>query len=170
MRAHELTSVEPGAWAELEAGEEQPWGGVAEQLEWAGKDRHVGIRAPDGRLLGHAGTVLARVAVEGRGEFPVVGLGGVIVRREERGRGLARELIERALEIADSLGPERAMLFCRPELTALYARFDFEPIEAQVGAQQPGGRIEMPMRAMWRALADGVDWPPGDVEVLGLPF
>jgi hypothetical protein len=62
------------------------------------------------------------------------------------------------------------MLFCRLELVALYRRLEFVEITAPVWADQPSGRIEMPMAAMWRALCPGAEWPPGRVDVRGLPF
>jgi hypothetical protein len=62
------------------------------------------------------------------------------------------------------------MLFCRPELVALYRGFGCEEIAAPVWADQPGGRIEMPLAAMWRPLRDGAEWPSGRVDVRGLPF
>jgi hypothetical protein len=62
------------------------------------------------------------------------------------------------------------MLFCREALVAMYERFGFRLIEAPVTAAQPGGRVEMPLRAMWRPLREGAAWPPGPVAVLGEPF
>jgi predicted GNAT family N-acyltransferase len=168
----ELQGVGSSEWDELVAGEQQPWGGgAAEALEWADKQRHVGIRDEHGRLLALAGLVRASVTVEGRVELPVVGIGGVIVTRPARGRGLARPLLERTLELAGELGPEHAMLFCREQLRALYAKFGFRAIESPVHAAQAGGQVEVPMCAMWRGLRDGAAaWPAGAVTVRGLPF
>jgi hypothetical protein len=92
------------------------------------------------------------------------------VTRSLRGRGLMSTLVEPLLRLAEGLGPERAMLFCRPELVAPYRRLGFIEIAAPVWADQPEGRIEMPMAAMWRALRPGAKWPPGRVDVRGLPF
>jgi predicted GNAT family N-acyltransferase len=166
----ELQGVKPSERDQLVAGEEQPWGGLGEELEWADKERHVGIRDDDGRLLALAGVVYVRVVVEGGVEWPVVGVGSVMVTRSERGKGLARPLLERTLELASELGPEHAMLFCREQLTALYAKFGFRPIESPVHAAQASGSVEMPMCAMWCPLRDGAIWPTGAVTVRGLPF
>jgi predicted GNAT family N-acyltransferase len=100
----------------------------------------------------------------------VVGLGSVIVTRPLRGRGLVSELLDPLLAVANEMGPGRAMLFCRPELVPLYERFDFVEITEPVWVDQPQGRVEMPMSAMWRPLRDGVGWPGGRVDVRGLPF
>jgi predicted GNAT family N-acyltransferase len=170
MKLVELDRVGEQQWRELIGEEREPWGGLAEDLVWADKQRHVGIRAPDGRLLAVAGAVLADVAVEGAGQFPVLGIGGVFVARSARGRGFVAPLVERLLAPAAEVGPERAMLFCRAHVRGLYRKLGFEELRASVWAEQPSGRIEMPLRAMWRALRGGVTWPPGRVDVRGLPF
>jgi predicted N-acetyltransferase YhbS len=157
-------------WADLAAEEHEPFGPIGAGLEWRDKDRNLGVRAPDGRLIAVAGATIAMVDVEGAGSFEVVGLGGLIVTRSARGHGLMSKLVGPILEVAESLGPERAMIFCRPELVDLYKRLAFEEIEASVRVDQPGGRIEMPEPAMWRALREGAEWPVGRVDVQGLPF
>ncbi len=166
----ELEEITPQQWREIEAGEREPWGGGAESLAWVDKQRHVGLRAADGALVAIAGALIAEIEVEGAERFPVVGIGGVFVTARERGHGLVWKLLEPLLAIAEQMGPERAMLFCRPQLTKLYGRLAFAEIQAPVRAQQPDGEIEMPMRAMWRPLRAGVRWPDGAVELLGLPF
>jgi hypothetical protein len=102
--------------------------------------------------------------------FQVVGIGAVLVTASERGRGLVWELLRPLLEIAAEMGPERAMLFCRPQLTGMYGRLGFAEIAGPTWIRQPDGVIEMPLRTMWRPLREGVGWPSGRVEVLGLPF
>lgn len=168
MRAVPLDHVGPAEWAALTAGETGIWG-PGEALAWRDKSRHVGVLAEDGTPLALAGTLVAGIAV-GAERFDVAGIGSVIVTRAMRGQGLARLVIEAILDLAGELGPQRAMLFCDEPLTALYGRFGFHTIEAPVSAEQPGGRINMPMRAMWAPLSAGATWPEGEVEVLGLPF
>ena len=102
--------------------------------------------------------------------FQVVGVGGLIVTHEARGRGHMRTLVDALLAIAHELGPDRAVLFCRPELVDVYRRMQCAEVSAPVWVDQPEGRIEMPMRTMWRALREGVRWPAGRVDVRGLPF
>jgi predicted GNAT family N-acyltransferase len=169
MELVELDEVTDQQWRELVAGEREPWGGSAEELTWSEKSRHVGIRAPDGRLVALAGAVLSDVEVDGAG-FQVLGVGGVFVTGSARGRGLVATLLEGLLADAAQVGPDRAMLFCRPALLGLYGRLAFEEIHAPVWAAQPSGRIEMPLRAMWRRLHGTASWPSGRVDVCGLPF
>jgi predicted GNAT family N-acyltransferase len=169
VRLVELDRVTEGDWRQVIAGEPQPWGRVGEALQWREKTHNIGLRDEEGELVALAGLVLADVRAGGA-TLEVAGIGGVIVTRAARGRGLARVLIERALQIARELEVERAMLFCLPENVGLYARFGFQLIEQPVFAQQPRGLIEVPMRAMWKPLTSSASWPSGRIEVLGEPF
>jgi predicted N-acetyltransferase YhbS len=166
----ELTVLGDADWAQLRDGEQEPFGAIGEALHWSAKDHYMALRGDDGRLLAAAGVAVFEVEVEGTGAFEVVGLGGVIVTHTMRGRGLFSRVVGPALAKAAQLGPERMMLFCRPELVARYARLGFRVIDAPVWADQPGGHIEMPHEAMWLALREGAEWPAGRVDVRGLPF
>jgi predicted GNAT family N-acyltransferase len=170
MRLVELDRLSEPYWEELVAGESEPFGHVGEDLVWREKTQNIGLREDDGRLVAAAGVVLADVKVAGEPPFQVAGLGGLIVTRSERGRGLGPRLFQRLLELAGELEVGRAMLFCLPELMALYGRYGFVPVDAPVWADQPTGRIEMPMPAMWKALRPDTSWPSGGVELLGEPF
>lgn len=170
MELVELGELSERDWSDVVAGEHEPFGPEGSELVWRAKDRHVALRADDGRLLAMAGVVLVTVAIEGAGSFDVVGLGSVIVTRSERGRGLMSRVVKPVLALAEGMGPDRAMLFCRSELLARYRRLAFAEIDAAVWADQPNGRVQVPMHAMWRALNDGAAWPPGRVDLSGLPF
>jgi GNAT superfamily N-acetyltransferase len=170
MQLAEMETLTSRDWDELVAGEREPFGHEGEQLTWRNKQRYVGVRDREGRLLAAAGVVLAEVRVGAGTRFPVAGIGGVIVTRDARGRGLGRAVIEAALEIARGLPAERAMLFCLPRNMGLYERFGFEPIEAAVRASQASGTVEMALRGMWAPLRTGASWPDGEVDVLGEPF
>jgi predicted N-acetyltransferase YhbS len=170
MRVVELDRLAEPYWEELVAGEQEPWGSVGEELAWRDKTRNIGVRDDGGRLLAAGGAVVAEVRVAEESPFEVVGLGGLIVTRSARGRGLARLLARHLLLVAGEFGVERAMLFCQPKLMPLYRAFGFTTIDAPVWADQPGGRIEMPLPAMWKPLSDDAGWPAGTVELLGEPF
>jgi hypothetical protein len=170
MRMVELGPLSETDWAELTAGEPEPFGPIGATLEWRPKDRHLALRAPDGQLLAVGGAAVAAVEVGGSESFDVVGLGSLIVTRAQRGAGLMWSLVDPLLALAGEMGPDRAMLFCREELVALYRRLRFRRIAAPVRAEQPGGRIEIPLAAMWRPLRGRPRWPAGTVELRGLPF
>lgn len=157
-------------WAALVAGEHEPFGPVGAGLEWRAKDRHVGLRGTRGRLVAVAGLVIAGVEVACAGRFEVVGLGSLLVNQSLRGRGLMARLVEPLLKLAQGMGPDFAMIFCRPELVGVYEHLDFREIHAPVWAEQGRGPVKMTLPAMWRALSAGAAWPPGRVDVHGLPF
>jgi GNAT superfamily N-acetyltransferase len=165
----ELEQITDEDWRRVIAGEREPWGGVAEALRWREKSRHLGVLDDGENLVALAGLVLADLRA-GDTPLQVAGIGSVFVTKAFRGRGLARALIERLLEIAAELGAERAMLFCLPANVGLYAKFGFELIAAPVWARQPDGLVQVPMRAMWKPLTDDARWPDGDVVLLGEPF
>lgn len=170
MRLVELDPQAEPYWEELLAGEREPWGGVGERLSWREKTRNIGLRDDDGTLLAAGGAVLAQLHTATHPPFEVVGLGGLVVRSSARGRGLARELAEHLLLLARELPAERAMLFCEPRLMELYREFGFRAITEPVWVEQPGGRVKMPLSAMWRPLREGADWPPGELYLDGEPF
>lgn len=170
MRVVELDRLSEPYWEELVAGEHEPFGDIGENLAWRDKTRNIGIREDDGRLVAAAGVVLAEVKIGQELPFDVAGLGGLIVTRNARGRGLARMLCQSLIELASKLEVRRALLFCIPKLMPFYSELGFVAIDAPVWAEQPGGRIEMPLPAMWKALSSGADWPSGRVELLGEPF
>jgi GNAT superfamily N-acetyltransferase len=169
VRLVELDRVTERDWTQVIAGEPEPWGRVGEALRWREKTHNIGLRDEEGDLVALAGLVLADVRV-GDATLEVAGIGGVIVTRLARGRGLARVLIERLLQIARELEVRRAMLFCLPANVGLYTRFGFQLIDQPVFAQQPRGLVEVPMRAMWKPLSGSARWPRGRVELLGEPF
>jgi predicted N-acetyltransferase YhbS len=155
--------------ADVEGDEADPFDAAGETLEFRGKELHVGLRTDDGRLVASAGITTAVVEVAGQ-RFDVVGLGGVIVKASFRGRGLARQVVEAAVERARAMGPEFIVLFCHPDRMGLYERLGFAAIDETVRVKQPGGYEPLAQRTMWRALAPGATWPSGAPVIHTLPF
>lgn len=155
--------------AQLEGGENDPFDAAGLLLRFRPKDQHVALQAPDGALVASTGLVLVDVSVDGK-RFPVVGLGGVIVNRHWRGRGLARQVLGAALTKARDLGAQFALLFCHEDRVGLYLRLGFSNLSSVVRVEQPGGYRRMPQRTMWRALTPGAEWPPGELTLHSLPF
>ena len=170
MEFVELDELTHGDWVRVVAGEHEPFGPEGAELAWREKDRHFALRGDDGRLLALAATVPVAIEIDGAQRLDVVGVGGVIVTRAERGRGLMAKVVEPVLSLARDMGPDHAMLFCREGLVPVYGHLGFAEITAAVWAEQPRGPVKMPMRAMWRPLRAGATWPVGRVDVLGLPF
>ena len=159
-------------YAELVGDEQDPWDAAGSTLEWRPKDRHVAVRDDDGTLVAAAGLVVADVQFGEQEPIPVVGIGGVIVAARHRGRGLGRLVISEVVRCAHDVGPEMAMLFCRPDRAELYRRHGFAEVPGRVLVDQSDsdGVVEMPPVTMWRPLTDGVRLRDGVVKVHGLPF
>jgi predicted N-acetyltransferase YhbS len=154
--------------AQLEGDEIDPFDAAGVTLRYRRKDRHVVLR-DDGRLVASAGLTQAEVGVVGR-RFVVAGLGGVIVRADRRGQGLARRIVELALSRAEATRLPFVILFCHPDRGGLYERLGFATITSPVSVQQPRGFEPMTQRMMWRTLQASGSWPDGDVTVYDLPF
>ena len=153
----------------LEGDELDPFDTAGIELRFRPKDRHVGLRNESGLLVASTGMIVVDVEVEGR-RFPVVGLGGVIVSAPYRGRGLARQVVDAALAVARSLGPQFAILFCHESRAGLYRKLGFVELAGDVRVQQPNGYEPMTQQAMWIALNEQGTWPSGEVIVHSLPF
>lgn len=148
---------------------DDPFGVAWTGLTWLPKDDHFGIRH-DGRLVAHTGLLRLPLAI-GATETEVVGVGGVAVAPGMQGQGLARRVVTAALEHARTMGPEHALLFCRPPLVPLYRRLGWQPLDQDVRVEQPEGRlVTMPLRTMVTPLRDGVRWPDGPVRLYSLPM
>ncbi|WP_328785396.1 GNAT family N-acetyltransferase [Streptomyces canus] len=148
---------------------DDPFGVASAGLTWLPKEEHFGIRHDD-RLVAHAGLRLLPVAI-GDAETEVVGVGGVAVASGMQGQGLARLVVTAALEHARTMGPQHALLFCRPPLVPLYRRLGWHPLDAEVLVEQPeDGLVTMPLRTMVTPLRDGARWPSGPVRLFSLPM
>jgi predicted N-acetyltransferase YhbS len=154
---------------ELEGEEADPFEVGEITLQFRPKLKHAGLQDADGTLVASAGWVMAEAEV-GEESFEVVGIGGVIVRAEFRGRGLAREIVEAAIERARTPTARFVLLFCRPDRAGLYLRLGFHRVEGDVLVEQPAGYVPIPLETMWRALSPGDSWPQGQLILHSLPF
>ncbi len=169
MQIVEFGALTPAARHELEGDESDPFDSAGVTMHFRPKTQHVALQDDRGRLIASTGMVLVVVEVGGT-QFPVVGIGGVIVNAAHRGRGLAREVVESALGRAATLGPAFAFLFCHEDRAGLYRKLGFTDLAEPVTVLQPDGTAPMPPLAMWRPLHEGAVWPDGAVALPSLPF
>ena len=156
-------------WLDLTERDPAAFGATTARLIFRDKDRHLALRLSDGRFAAAIGFTVVTVEVVKDEPFDVVGVGSLIVRREHRGSGLGQRLLVAAREVMAEMGPERAMIFCEPGAIALNQRRGYTAIEGPVLVDQPDARVVMPIPAMWRPIRPCA-WPPGPVNVHGLPF
>ncbi|HEU4973992.1 MAG TPA: GNAT family N-acetyltransferase [Baekduia sp.] len=168
MHAAEMPELSMRDWVRLTGREPAPFGPASDGIVWRPKDRHVGVWDGD-ELIAAAGVVVAEVEVAGAA-FDVVGVGGLVVRPEYRGRHLMPLVADPVGRMAEAAGPDRAMIFCDERLVRVYEGRGYTRIADPVWVDQPEGRIEMPIPAMWRPLRPGATWPRGTVQVRGEPF
>jgi predicted N-acetyltransferase YhbS len=146
-----------------------PFGVAGAGLTWLAKKEHFGIRHGD-RLVAHAGLLRLPVAI-GDAETEVVGVGGVAVAPDLQGQGLARLVVTAALDHARTMGPQHALLFCRPSLVPLYQHLGWHPLDKEVVVEQPENRlVTMPLRTMVMPLRDNAYWPSEPVRLFSLPM
>jgi predicted N-acetyltransferase YhbS len=168
MELIELPELTDEHRAQLEGDEEDPFDGARSNFVFQPKEVRVALQDGD-RVVAAAGWLHVEVEVAGT-RFPVLGVGGVIVNADHRGRGLARRVVEEVLERADKDGADFALLFCLDDRAGLYRKLGFTEIAAPVTVDQPGGPKRMQLLAMWRALAPEARWPDGPVRLHGKPF
>jgi len=148
---------------------DDPFGVAAAGLTWLPKKEHFVIRHGD-RLVAHAGLLRLPVAI-GDVKTEVVGVGGVAVAPDMQGQGLARRVVTAALDHARTMGPQHALLFCRPPLVPLYQRLGWHPLDKEVLVEQPENRlVAMPLRTMVTPLRDNACWPSEPVRLFSLPM
>ncbi|WP_035791395.1 GNAT family N-acetyltransferase [Kitasatospora mediocidica] len=148
---------------------DDPFGVASAGLTWLPKEEHFGIRHED-RLVAHTGLLRLPVAI-GDTKTEVVGVGGVAVSPGMQGQGLAGLVVTAALEHARTMGPQHALLFCRPPLVSLYQHLGWHPLDTHVLVEQPEDRlVTMPLRTMTMPLRDDAHWPAGPVRLFSLPM
>lgn len=163
-----LTRYTKADQAEILGDGPDPFGVASVGFSWLPKEEHFGVRS-DGRLVAHAGLLRMPVAIGGV-ETEVMGVGGVAVAADLRGRGLARAVVGAALEHARTVGPPYALLFCRPPIAPVYQRLGWRTVEREVEVEQPGEVAVMPLCTMWTPLREGAQWPAGAVRLRSFPM
>jgi GNAT superfamily N-acetyltransferase len=138
------------------------------EYRWRPKDYHF-ITEEGGRPLSHVG-VIKTVVRAGETAVTVGGVGGVATRPEAQGRRFVHAAMRQASDfICRELGAEFGMLFCLPRLAPFYARQGWQMVEGEVEIEQPAGKVIWPYHVMVLPCG-GRAWPPGRIEVGGMPW
>lgn len=137
IEALEVSGFPHGAWSR------EAW---ASELD--ADDRHVlVVRAPDGVI----GVATFQTVAD------VADLHRVVVRADQRGRGVARRLITAGIEWAEAMGAERMMLEVEAgndTALRLYDGFGFVPLGRRADYYGPGRHALVMERALREELVD----------------
>jgi predicted acetyltransferase len=147
---------------------------VVERLPWAGivfahADLRVLVRAESGDIVCHVGLYRREVIWNGR-KMRAGGIGGVLTRADERGRGYATLALNAAIAtLKDERSTDFALLFCEPHLAPFYQGRGWKPFGGEIYAEQPGGRIRFEAIAPY--VHDLKRAPrQGTIDLCGLPW
>lgn len=124
----------------------------------------------DDDVIAHAGIVSRSVAVDGQA-IAVGGISGVWTTANHRGRGVGQAVVTVAAAfIREHLGAAFALLLCRPELEPFYERLAWRRVHGPAVFEQPGQRVTWPLSVMVLPCEAGAEWPPGTIDLRGLPW
>jgi predicted GNAT family N-acyltransferase len=151
------------------AGEEiDPSQTSAYALQWRPTETHVLVVAA-GKTVCHVGLVGQTVEVQGN-PVSIAGIGGVLVRRESRGRGYCRMAMGAAETFASGqLRVKFILLFCRPALQGLYEHLGWTKVSSPVWAEQARGNVLLPIVSMVKRLGPE-QWPGGEIRLGSRPW
>ncbi len=169
MDTVDLPEFTTADYAAIVDGESDPFETEELGVTWGDKTHHTGVR-DEGRLIAHAGWVAVRIRTSDHRSVDVLGLGSVIVHRQHRGTGIGRRLVAFTTDRMREEGGRLALLFCLPDRLSLYEGLGWRQVSARVTVEQPAGTLVMPLLTCWIPLAEGIELPPGDLVVEGLPF
>jgi aminoglycoside 2'-N-acetyltransferase I len=151
---------ELGGWFESEFG--------ARVDRWRSADYYA---LPDraGQLAGQLGVLDTKVSVANQ-FIRVGGIGGVATKPEFRHRGVASAILSRAAEfMKNDLGVEFGLLLCRHEVSPVYAKMGWIIVAGPTTFTRGGVNATYPNDTMILPLAEKT-WPPGPIDMLGMPW
>jgi GNAT superfamily N-acetyltransferase len=161
-------SYSPAEKNDLAGGEPDPSETHPYALQWRPTEKHIFI-AEGGMRICHVGLVCETVEVNGN-PVAVAGIGGVLARREYRGRGYSRLAIEAAEDfVRREMAVKFILLFCRPALQSLYEHLGWATVFSPVWVEQPNGSVLLPIVSMVKCLG-AEQWPNGDVRLASRPW
>jgi aminoglycoside 2'-N-acetyltransferase I len=135
---------------------------------WAEPD-YYGILSVEEQLAGRL-AIFHREVSAGGVIVKVGGIGGVATKPKWRRREVASALLSRAAEfMRNELSAEFGFLLCGREVSPVYAKLGWTRVEGPTIFSQPGGTETYPHDTMILLLA-GREWPPGPIDMMGLPL
>ena len=146
-------------------------GAFTEQRWWHTRPAWTVIaEAPDAVVAGHLAMVERRVLVGPNGKpVDVAGVQSFAARAAWRATGLARRIMDMAVDEATRRGLDCGLLFCMPRLERLYTRMGWRKIDAAATMRDEQGRTRpIPGKNITMVRLLNVEtFPQGDVDLGG---
>ena len=165
--ANELSEIERQQIREVDCqafSSPDPYG----YMEWSTNHWHVLVKV-DGRYVSQVGIVERTGTVNGQ-PIKLGGIGGVGTLLEWRRRGLAQQAMERAAQfLRDELDVEFGLLICDQHMLPYYRKLGWQAVEGPLTFDQPQGKVTFPDVTMVLPCTKK-DWPPGVIDLCGLPW
>jgi GNAT superfamily N-acetyltransferase len=137
------------------------------RTRWAGFDWYVSVHA-DGRMLSLAG-VVDRLGTVGGVPTRLGLLGGVYTIPEVRGRGMASDVVKRAVQLmTHQLESDFGLLICGDGLIPFYERLGWKRVSNAMEFER-FGRQGLVRGNVMIYECKGRPLPPGTIDVKGLP-
>ena len=156
---------DPSLAGELHAWFEQEFGRAD---RWAEADFYV-VLSLEEQLAGRLAILDRQVSVGGA-MVRVGGIGGVATKPQFRHRDVASAMLSRAAEfMKNELGVEFGLLLCRHEVSPVYAKLGWFRVVGPTTFSRNGVVAAYEHDTMILPLA-GKAWPPGLIDMLGLPW
>lgn len=166
IRLLPATETEPALANELRGWFEAEFGPRADR--WRSADYYV-LLYIDGQVAGCLGVLDTKLSV-GNQIIRVCGIGGVATKSEFRHRGVASAMLARAAEFMNGdLRVEFGLLLCRHEVSPVYGKMGWVVVPGPTTFTRAGVAATYPNDTMILSLG-GRAWPPGLIDMLGLPW
>lgn len=124
-----------------------------------------------GDLIGHLSIVEREVTVGGKALL-LAGIGAVIVQPGWRGRGVGRALLARAEALMrEETAADFGLLICEDHRLTFYTVLGWQPAPGPLTFTNWRGECEQAnQHILIRPLRAGAIWPPGEIDLRGLPW
>ena len=114
--------------------------------------------------------IIERVVRVDNQPVAVAGISGVITRPRWRGRNIASLVLQQAAAfIKDKLNLEFGLLLCRQQVAPVYKKLGWKIVKGPTLFSQPGGQKMFPNLTMVLECGEN-SWPPGAIDLRGLPW
>lgn len=137
-------------------------------IEWSAS-QWMALAFINNQLVSQLG-MLKREILVGKSVIPVVGVGGVATHPQWQKRGLASQLLKASESfMRDRFKLPFGLLVCAGETQPLYAGCGWQPVAQSLKFIQEGQRRTINTVVMVLLLSTQ-PWPPGEIDLCGLPW